>query len=118
LKDLKLIDGDLAFENGDFQVVEDKEEIQQCIGIVLGTNKGECFWNPELGIRFLNLVEKPTDEKIRNEILDGLSQEDRIDTLEDIQITRDTKKRKLIISFTSDLTNGETLESVVTTRAG
>jgi phage baseplate assembly protein W len=118
LKDLKLIDGDLAFENGDFPIIDGKEEIQQCIGIVLGTNKGECFWNPELGIRFLNLVEKPTDEKIRNEILDGLSQEDRIDTLEDVQITRDTAKRRLIISFISNLTNGETLESVVTTRVG
>jgi phage baseplate assembly protein W len=118
LKDLKLIDGDLAFENGDFQVIEDKDEIQQCVGIVLGTNKGECFFNPELGIRFFNLVEKPTDEKIRNEILDGLSQEDRVDTLEDVQITRDKVKRKLNISFIANLTNGETIESVVTTRVG
>jgi phage baseplate assembly protein W len=117
LKTLKLIDGDLVFEKGDFQANEGEEEIQHCAEIILGTNKGEWFLNPEFGIDFNNLVGKVTNGQIENEILEGLAQEPRIESIERVEITRNKQNRKATVTFEATLANDETLESEVTVNA-
>jgi phage baseplate assembly protein W len=117
LKTLKLIDGDLVFEKNDFQLIEGEEEIQQCAEIILGTNKKEWFLNPEFGIDFNNLIGKVTDGQIENEILEGLAQEPRIESIENVAITRNKFNRKANVTFEATLANDETLESEVTINA-
>lgn len=115
MKTLKLIDGDLAFEKNDFQIIKGEEEIQQCTEIILGTNKKEWFFNPDFGVDFNNLIGKVTDSQIENEIVDGLAQEPRIESVQNVTITR--INRKATVTFEANLINNETLESEVTLNA-
>jgi phage baseplate assembly protein W len=117
LKTIKLSDGDLVFEKGDFQLIEGMEEIQQCTEIILGTNKKEWFLNPDFGIDFNNLREKATDNMIENEIIEGVAQEPRIEFLETIEVIRNKPTRKASVYFEAQLTTGEVLESEVTVNA-
>jgi phage baseplate assembly protein W len=107
LKTIKHFNGDLFFEKGDFQLIDGHEEIQQCTEVILGTNKGEWFLNPDHGIRFSNLREKSSDTMIENEIIEGLSQEPRIAFLETVEVTRNKAYRKAVIHFEGRLENGE-----------
>jgi phage baseplate assembly protein W len=118
LKTLKLVDGDLSFEKNDFQIVNEDAEIAQCAEIILGTNKNEWFLNPEFGIDFNSLIGKVTDAQIENEIIEGLSQEPRIESVENVSITRNKATRKVTITFEATLINGEVLESEVEIVAG
>lgn len=95
-------------------MIEGPEEVKQCIEIVLGTNKEEWFLNPELGVDRLKILDKSTDEQARHEIIQGIAQEPRIDTIDEIDITVDKGTRTRYISFSATLTNGDTIESEVT----
>ncbi|KOP82014.1 hypothetical protein AMS60_05660 [Bacillus sp. FJAT-21945] len=117
MKTLKLVKGDLEFKNGDLVMVEGDEELQQCIEIVLGTNKGEWFLNPELGIDFNKIREKSTDGDIENEIIEGVSQEPRIETIESLEIKKNKTNRQAEITFNAVKTDGGTIDSEVIVNA-
>ena len=115
MKDLKISNGDLVFEKGDLAIVEGEEELRQTVYIGMQTNQGEWFLNPEVGIRHAAFVgKKPNDEEMRAEIIRGVMQDERIQSVEDIRIERDTKSRKLTASFRATAASGESIEEEVT----
>jgi len=111
LQSLKLVNGDITFENGELVIIEGGEELAQCCRVGLGTNSGEWFLNPELGIEFMLFLDKnPNEEEMRDELMRGLLQEERIQTIEDVQFSVDHKARTMTISFTAMSVNGEKIE--------
>lgn len=118
-RDLLIHQGDLAWKDGDFVIAEDKQEIAQCIETALGTNLGEFKLEPEIGIEYFNMLGKGvTDEDIQAEIYNGLSQEERVDTVSEIVITRDSLTRKANVFFSVTTDENEVIESEVTVDAG
>lgn len=120
MQSLKLVDGDLVFdENGELVIIEGSEEVAQCAGLALGTNQGEWFLNPGMGIRFRAFLEKKqSEEEMREQIRQGLFQEPRIRTVESIAINIDRLKREITIHFTATAENGDVIEREVMIDAG
>lgn len=106
-------DGDLLLENGDFKLIEGVLEVKQVLTISLSTNLKEWFLNPDLGLDFIKLLEKPTDEEIRSEIIRVIGQEERVELINDVQIVQDRKLRKLSIKYDVQLIDGQTLNEEV-----
>lgn len=117
MKTIKVTDGDLAFNNGDFVTIEGPEEIKQSLEIVLGTNKEEWFLNPEMGIDFSRLLDKSSERQSRSEIIQGIGQEPMIDTVERITVTSDVVNRIRHIQFEAKTFDGERIEGEVITDA-
>lgn len=114
MRSLRLQDGDLVFSAGALQMVEGPEEIAQSCRIILGTNRGEWFLNPELGIPFEAFTGKaPVQERMIEELRAGLAQEPRIRSVEDIVITADTSARTLLVTFSATAEDGEIITEEV-----
>lgn len=96
--------------NGDiqFELVSGADELAQSCRISIGTNKGEWFLNPELGIPFSKFLGKQvSEEEMRSELTAGLLQDSRIQSIERIEFTIDYKTRKLVVNFSATSLNGE-----------
>ncbi|WP_313893849.1 hypothetical protein [Psychrobacillus sp.] len=106
-------DGDLLFENGDFKLIEGVQEVKQVLTISLSTNLKEWFLNLDLGLDFMKILEKPTDEEIRSEIIRVIGQEERVDIINDVEIVQDRKLRKLSVKYNVQLIDGQTLSEEV-----
>lgn len=107
--------GDLVFSGGELQMVSDLEEIAQSCKLALGTNKGEWFLDPDLGIDFGRITGKGvTVEDVRDELTDGMFQDPRIQTVESVDVVLDTKSRAMTASIVATSVNGEiiTIEGV------
>jgi len=114
VKDFKISNGDLVFEKGDLAMVEGADELRQTVYIGMQTNQGEWFLNPEVGIRQSAFVgKKPNDAEMRAEIIRGAMQDERIQSVEDIKIERDTRSRKLTATFRATAAGGESIEGEV-----
>lgn len=100
--------GDLVFSGGDLVMIEGPEELAQCGRAAIGTNKGEWFLNPDAGITFSKFLGKEINEaEMRDELTAGLLQEDRIQSVEDIDFTINRKSRTMLVNFTAVGTDGE-----------
>lgn len=106
-------DGDLLFENGDFKLIEGVQEVKQVLTISLSTNLKEWFLNPDLGLDFMQLLEKPSDEEIRSEIMRVIGQEERVEIINDVQIVQNRKDRQLSVRYEVQLIDGQTLSEEV-----
>ncbi|QOS97543.1 DUF2634 domain-containing protein [Brevibacterium sp. JNUCC-42] len=115
MQSLKLVDGDVVFDaNGDLVMIDGAEEFAQCLRLTLGMNKGEWFLNPELGIKCSAFLDKSqSDEEMREQIRQGLFQEPRTKTVEDIRFTLDRKKRLMDVHFVVTSIEGYRIEEGV-----
>ncbi|MDR9857880.1 DUF2634 domain-containing protein [Paenibacillus sp. VCA1] len=115
MQSFKLIDGDIVFNSsGDLEMIDGDEELAQCCDIALGTNTGEWFLNPEMGIDFsLFLGKHLSEEQMRDEINRGLLQEERISSVNEIVFNPDEKSRVMEVSFVATKADGEGIQSEV-----
>nr|WP_216855391.1 DUF2634 domain-containing protein [Paenibacillus alba] len=91
-------------------LLDGAEELAQCCEIVLGTNQGEWFLNPLLGIDFSKLNgKKISPEEAKEEIRKGLRQESRIKTVDEIRVELDTKSRESLITFKATSAEGQVI---------
>lgn len=106
MESLKLeADGDISFE-----MIGGAEELAQCCRIGLGTNKGEWFLNPDLGMDYSLFIGKEINEtQLHDELTLGLLQEERIRSVEDVSFYIDTKQRTLSVSFSATGVDGNTV---------
>lgn len=104
--------GDLLIENNTLQMVDGNELLRQKVQEVINTNKGEWFFDWELGVDFSKLSGKGvTEEVVMAEIEDGLKQVD-----ENFMISAFSMKiegRFLSVNFTA--TNETTQEEISVT---
>jgi hypothetical protein len=108
MQSLKLVDGDILFENDELAMIEDKEELVQCCQTAIKTNLNEWFLNPQMGIDQKALTGKGlSDEAIIGHIRSVLAQEPRIKTVDEIKIDKDLKARTMTITFYATGQQGE-----------
>lgn len=107
----KIVDGDLVIdENGDIVMVEDDEELAQSIRMVLQTRKGEFFLDPDHGLVFDNLLGKEaSQDEAHEDIVEAVSQEERIASVEEVIFNEDRKNRKRSVSLVLRKETGEIL---------
>lgn len=114
MKTLKLdASGDIAFEKGDFLMVDEAEEIRQALHLSLSTNKREWFLDPAFGLDFKAVTGKSTDSQIRAALIEAISQEERVELIEDLIIKKDRQSRRLSVFFRVRIRSGKTIESEV-----
>ncbi|QAS52800.1 DUF2634 domain-containing protein [Halobacillus litoralis] len=109
--------GDLLLENGDMVEIDGAEEIKQSLSLILSTNKGEWFLDPEMGLDFNALLDKPSDTRIRAAVIEAISQESRVQTIDHIAINQDRQKRVVYIHFKVTTSTNEQIESEVSVNA-
>lgn len=104
--------GDLVFSGGDLATIEGAEELAQCGKAAIGTNKGEWFLNPDTGITFSKFLGKELNEaEMRDELASGLLQEDRIQSVENIEFIINRKSRTMLVTFTAVGIDGTRIEA-------
>ncbi|MCR8636190.1 DUF2634 domain-containing protein [Paenibacillus radicis (ex Xue et al. 2023)] len=119
MQSFKLVEGDLVLELGEIVMAEGTDELVQCVKSSLGTNKGEWFLQPELGIKFRAFLEKNlNEEEMREQIRQGLFQEPRIKTVDSIKFEHDKPNRIMTVRFSATAVDGTTIESEVTQHVG
>ncbi|GAC41696.1 hypothetical protein [Paenibacillus popilliae] len=119
MRSLLLVDGDLVFQNDELVMVDGQEERVQCVRINLGTNQGEWFLDPDMGIDFgLFLGKNPVVEEMTEELRDGLHQLEFIDSVDDIQIRQNRTTRQQNVIFTLATTDGEILTEEIDINVG
>lgn len=92
-------------------MINGNDLIRQTVETNLGTNKGEWFLDIDEGIEFSNLLGKEkTEETIKNEILQGLSQVDSSFYLTHFSFEFNKLQRKLRVEFAAQNEEGETIE--------
>lgn len=117
MKDLGLFEQDLAFENGDFKLVEDEKVVAQRIELDMGSNVGDWFLNLFLGMDHEQILGKSTEAQARAEVFRVLGQEPEVATINSIEIISDTVNRVREIHFDVTLQDGTNLREGVTVGA-
>ncbi|MCJ8015219.1 DUF2634 domain-containing protein [Paenibacillus sp. KQZ6P-2] len=115
MQSFKLEDGDLVFDStGDLVMIEGELELAQCAEIALGTNTGEWFLNPGIGIDFgLFLGKNLNQEQMRDEIARGLLQDNRIVRVDEVILKQDKAERVQEITFKATANTGEVIQKEV-----
>ncbi|MEC0092893.1 DUF2634 domain-containing protein [Paenibacillus macquariensis] len=104
--------GDLMFDaTGGLVLVEGTEEVAQCCQIGIGTNKGEWFLNPSMGITFsLFLGKKVNEEEMRSELIEGILQDERIQSVDSVDFLIHARERTMLVSFVATSTKGDLIQ--------
>ncbi|MFP7414370.1 DUF2634 domain-containing protein [Priestia filamentosa] len=107
----KLKDGDLVIEDNNLIMVEDDEELAQSVKSVLQTRKGEFFLDEEHGMSFDNILGKVADQAAtRDDIIEAVSQEERIRSVTDVSFSDNPKTRIREVKMTLEKEDGAELE--------
>ena len=119
LKDISLTAaGDLLInEKGDLEIIN---SVRQAISIKLRWIKGEWIFNTEFGTPYFEsiLVKAPNDAVIEKTIKDQILSVDGVTGVNSISVLKDSKKRKLKVSFIARTTSGDIESEVELPHAG
>lgn len=112
MKTFKIEQGDLVFDGQhNLVMVEGRDEEVQAVERLLTTNIGEWFLNIEHGLDYSKIQGKNiADEQIRLAIMQALSQEERIISVENLEITRNNSNRTVFVDFVCLMVSGETIQ--------
>ncbi|NMB32676.1 MAG: DUF2634 domain-containing protein [Clostridium sp.] len=115
MRTFKIENNDLVIDaQGDFIMVEGKDEEVQCVERILTTNTGEWFLNILHGLVYEYILTKPFDEeRARLAIIEAIYQETRVSSVEDVNFMFDSKHRHMDILITAKMQSGNTVEVVI-----
>ena len=91
--------------NGKTSILSNKNSINNCIGLLLTTSKGELLGDPGYGCRLLEYIHEPNDfvlqDILREEIVDSVSKyESRVYiTEEDINVVSELNLVSIYINY-------------------
>ena len=93
---------DLAIENGDLQLTDGKQTLEQRIKRALLTFKGEWFLDEDIGIPYFQeiLGQKNSIEAIKAIFVDAILKIEGVQELKDLKIKLNNEERGLGINFT------------------
>lgn len=118
MKTIALNDRDLLFVNGDFQMIAEEEEVCQCLEIEFGTNQKDWFLNLLYGADHKAFLEKSTDAQARAEAFRVLGNEERVRTINSVEIFSDKTRRERLIKYDVTLTDDTNLSREVSLDVG
>ena len=114
-----LQDGDLQLSDGQIAWIDGREELTQAVRIRLGTRLGEYFFAPDMGLDHERMVGKQVDEDtIREAIMRCLMDEPRIQSVEDVEVTRDKHSRTAQVHLVMTSSEGEEVELIYADGSG
>lgn len=103
--------GDLDITNNTFNFITNESAVIQNIKSLLSIRKGEWFRNTQTGLSHENLFGKNINEELlRLDIVESISQESFVQSVDEVGISFNNKERKITITFVctlNDLTNIE-----------
>lgn len=107
--------GDIMFDGqNNIIMVEEDDDIIQCVERAITTNLGEWFLNPLMGFARFEVLGQKHDPDHETELLYAvILQEDRIESIEDLKIDFDRSSRELTVQVVLIKLNGERLEATV-----
>lgn len=106
----KIENGDLVIDNNDFVMLDGDEELSQSVRLLLQTQKEEFFLDEDHGLSRDNIQGKEADQDAAaDDIIEAVSQEYRIESVEDIVFEDDRKNRSRTVTLTLQKEDGETL---------
>ncbi|MCY7919566.1 DUF2634 domain-containing protein [Bacillus vallismortis] len=110
MKTLKYKNGDICFENNELQLVEGDAEIAQSIEITLKTRLGEFELDEHVGIERENLLGKNLDdEEAIYDIISAISQDERIESVENVEFLTGKTKRSRSINIKMNKADDDTV---------
>lgn len=97
---------DLIFENQDFNICSDVDEVRQAVKIILQTRLGEFFGDENMGLNTTNIFKKNYDKQlIAAALTDAVQEDERVTSVDSVSIDVGTdRKVKVEIEFTIDNT--------------
>ncbi|WP_268623595.1 DUF2634 domain-containing protein [Paenibacillus alvei] len=114
-----LQDGDLQLSDGQIAWIDGRKELTQAVRIRLGTRLGEYFFAPDMGLDHERMVGKQVDEDtIREAIMRCLMDEPRIQSVEDVEVTRDKHSRTAQVRLVMTSSEGEEVELIYADGSG
>lgn len=115
-KTLKLTDdGDIDIASNTFSVIKNTdEELLQYIRTILNTRKGEYFLNTEIGLSHDNLIGANFNpDKLKVDLLEAIFQEERIASVDRLDISFDDTERRVYADFQATTVEGDTVEEQI-----
>ena len=105
---------DIVVDKMDIVMIEDIDEICQCVERALTTRIKEFFLNLEHGMDYEEMQSKaPNIERLKIDIIEAALQEERLNLIESIDIEIDRVNRKAKIKFIGRLEDGTLIEGEV-----
>lgn len=110
MKTLQMVNGDLVFSNSSFVYISDSEAIKQRLENALRLDRGSWFFNPEIGIPWLEIYNKKavSERLIRSHIERILKSDPEVSAINRIDISFDRKLRKIEVVFEVETIYGPT----------
>lgn len=118
MKTVALEERDLLFVNGDFQLIAEEEEVAQCLELEFGTGQEDWFLNLMYGADHKAFLEKSTDAQARAEVFRVLGNEERVRTINSVEIISDKARRERLIKFDVTLVDDTNLSREVSLDVG
>lgn len=113
MKTFKIVNDDLVIVSGNLQMVEGKDEIVQSVERTITTRLGEFFLDTSHGFDYETVQKKRySEDEIKDAVREAVLQEDRITTVDTVDVVVDRTSRIVTIRFTA--TGEETIEGEVT----
>lgn len=113
MADILLNNGDIVVSNGDIVICSDDNDILQQASNNIGTIIGSNVFHPNIGNPALNERMKHTEQYIdiiKDGCLQAIELDDRIDTVDDINITL-SSNNSCLVSFSITTIYGDTIDS-------
>lgn len=108
MKAWTLEQGDLVLSQGQIAWIEGRQELAQSVQIRLGTRLGEYFFDPNMGLDSEGLLGKQvTEDTIREAILRCLAEEERIRSIDELEVVWDKTSRSATIQMVCTGLDGE-----------
>ena len=95
-----IIDDDLVIKDGQFEMIDDIDEICQSIERILTTRKTEFFLNLDHGLEHSEFHNKAFDfETLRFDIIEAISQDERVSFVKSVKFNNTSINRKLSVNI-------------------
>lgn len=113
MKSLKMNGSDLDIRNGEMSMVLDVEEVAQTLQTLLSIRLGEFKLDELVGLNRNNILGKSRNyDEMRDDVIECLSIDERVEVVNDITIDVGTD-RKASIRFSVKLIDGQDVEGEV-----
>ena len=116
IRTLKLDDnGNIDLTGNTLNTISGVDAIVQNIKFTLKTRRGEIFINTNVGLSHDNLfVKSPDLDLLRFDIIDAISQDRYVETVDFVEIDYNRQERTASISFEATLVDSEVINGEVT----
>lgn len=103
----KILNDDIVIDgNGNIELIDGIDEVLQCVDRALTTNLGEFFLSPTHGLDYAIIKRKGYSiDDIKSAVISCILQEERISSVDSVNVEVDDRDRTVDIRFTATIDN-------------